>query len=180
MAITRFGTRSIKGQSWFRGDPKSHLQIKPAVNTAAIVAWMSDVSPHGTPSYMQVLVNSECSHWLFQLHLSPLIRCALTAGNANVERDKRCRAVSDTFKPLASPCRSTAYLLQLHSNYPCWIATPNHTWFWDALPLSPLVSLSHCLVLIEHTDNTEGVRHTLMQIIHTLYIVLPFFFGFMM
>lgn len=29
MAITRFGARSIKGQSRFRGNPKSALQIKP-------------------------------------------------------------------------------------------------------------------------------------------------------
>lgn len=45
MAITRFGTRSIKGQSRFRGNPKSALQIKPALNTVAVVAWMCRISP---------------------------------------------------------------------------------------------------------------------------------------
>lgn len=150
-------------------------QIGPANQTClehSRCSSLGAVSLHITLlSYLQLhtLVNSRRSRWLFQPHLSPLILCALIAGNANLERDKRCRTVSDTFKPLASPRRSPAYLLQLHSNYPCWIATPNHTWFWDALPLSPLVSPSHCLVLIEYTDKTEGIRH-----IHTnkLYILL--------
>lgn len=159
MAITRFG----RGVYERPVTVQRESQIDSANQTCLVVV-VCDVR------YLFVaLVNSRRNPWLFQPHLSPLIFfCALTAGNANLERDKRCRAVSDTSKPLASPCRSPAYLLQLHSNYPCWIATPNHTWFWDALPLSPLVSPSHCLVLIEYTDNTEGMRHTHTHT-HTVY-----------
>lgn len=36
MAITKSGTRSMKGQTRFRGNPKSALQIKPAWNTVAV------------------------------------------------------------------------------------------------------------------------------------------------
>lgn len=176
MAITRFGVRSVKGQTRFRGNPKSVLQINLALNTVDALVRMCSISPYTTTFYCQVLVNSRHRRWLFQPHLSPLILYALTTGNANLERDKRCRAVSNTLKSPASPCLSPAYLLQLHSNYPCWIATPNHTWFWDALPLSPLVSPSHCLVLIEYTDNTSGMRHphTLTHR-HTVYSVGCFF-----
>lgn len=38
MAISRSRTRSLKGQSWFRGNPKSALQIKPALNEVTAAA----------------------------------------------------------------------------------------------------------------------------------------------
>lgn len=49
MAITRFWTRSMKGLSRFRGNPKSIQQIKPALNAVAVLAWMCSISPYNTP-----------------------------------------------------------------------------------------------------------------------------------
>ena len=54
MAITRFGPRSMKGQSRFRGNPKSALQIKTCLERS--------VSPYNAPVPIlttQVLVNSK-------------------------------------------------------------------------------------------------------------------------
>lgn len=113
----KFEAWSMKGQSESRVESANQTPTQQWPLCALSLLVMP-------PFYLQVLVNLKHSRWLFQLHLSPLILCALIAENANLECDKWCRAVSDTFKPLASPCGSPAYLLQLQSNYPCWIATP--------------------------------------------------------
>lgn len=44
--------------------------------------------------------------------------------------------------------------------------------------MSPLVSPSHCLVLIEYTDRIEQMRNTKITHVLILYILLPVFFFF--
>lgn len=127
MAINGFGSRSMKGLTRFRGTPKLPLQIKPALNTSQCKLAIQYLPMQcSLPFFSCLLIQGAVADYSGHI-FSLLILCALAAGNANQERDKRRRAVSDTFKPLASPCHSPAYHLQRHSNYPCWIATPNHT-----------------------------------------------------
>jgi len=145
MTITRSGTRFMKGQTRFRGNPKSALQIVPASNTAAVAARVCRIAACTAPYIfsrkcflIQGAVADYSSHILHRWFSVPsLLEMEIWSVTNDVGPSLT------RWSPLAPPRRSPAYLLQLRSNYPCWIATPNHTWFWDALPLSPHLLAPH-------------------------------------
>lgn len=87
----RGGGEGIPNTAWFKGRIPDHFG-KSTLNTQCSVSF-------------NCLLIQGCP-WLFQLHISPCIRCAPSAANANLKHDKRCKAVSDTFEPLELLCRS--------------------------------------------------------------------------